>query len=115
MSLHCYENSQESDEECEDLYHYIEDEDCDDKVNVNSLFPSRSDRVNRRGLLVQWIANWLACVHIVMEESDGVHSLMIDTLKDLEILPLVGGKFASANDCGLFFPPDYNKGDSNSK
>lgn len=66
-------------------------------------------KVDPREVFVRWIANWLACVHVVMEEGgSGGHSLMADKLKDLHILPLEDGRFVTASQqSGIFFPPDY--------
>ena len=63
-----------------------------------------------RDLFVKWIANWLACVHIVMEEAVGSgrpQALMVGVLKDLAILPLEDGRFLAPAAGGVFFPPDY--------
>ena len=64
-----------------------------------------------REMFVKWIANWLGCVHVLMEEggvgSSGLHSSMADTLRELPILPLEDGSFIEAAKSGIFFPPDY--------
>lgn len=68
------------------------------------------EKVTSRDLFVQWIANWLACVHIIMEEEVGSgrpHALAISMLKDLAILPLEDGRLVSSSTSGVFFPPDY--------
>ena len=59
-----------------------------------------------RKALVRWIANWLACVHMVMEDSNDVGAETIEKLKKFVILPLEGGGMASTGEASLFFPPD---------
>lgn len=69
--------------------------------------------IGPRELFVRWIANWLGCVHVLMEESgvgaggSSLHSVMANRLRDLPILPLEGGSFVAAAQNGIFFPPDY--------
>ena len=84
--------------------------DCDDSDSVVDMFDHIE--VDPREVFVRWIANWLACVHVVMEEGGGGggggHSRMADKLKDLHILPLEDGRFVTASQqSGIFFPPDY--------
>ena len=71
------------------------------------------DVVDRsRGTMVGWIAHWLACVHIVIEESTALAcSDLLKKILDLCILPLEDGSFVSAGEgCTVFFPPDNLKG-----
>lgn len=70
--------------------------------------------VTPRQLFVQWIANWLACVHILLEEGGGVagggaHAwpARVEMMKDLPLLPLEDGRLVAATEGGIFFPPDY--------
>ena len=64
--------------------------------------------VTPRDLFVQWVANWLACVHVVLEEEgSGVLGPAVGLLKDLPLLPLEGGGFVAAAESGTFFPSDY--------
>ena len=56
--------------------------------------------------LLTWIANWLACVHIVMEEDTSA----LDKLRQLPLLPLEDGTLASTSDSALFFPPESSTG-----
>lgn len=58
--------------------------------------------------LLSWIANWLACVHIVMEEDSDMGAL--DKLKQLALLPLEDGTLASTSESALFFPPESSTG-----
>ena len=60
---------------------------------------------------VKWVANWLACVHFIIEDTNDVSVVMaIESLKKLKILPLLNGSLVSTEDSALFFPPDFNKG-----
>ncbi len=67
--------------------------------------------VGPREMFVKWIANWLGCVHVLLEEACGgdssEHTLMAAQLRDLSILPLEDGSFIAAAKSGIFFPPDY--------
>ena len=63
-----------------------------------------------RKLLVRWIANWLACVHMVMEDTNDMGMETIDKLKKLAVLPLEDGTMSTVNEESLFFPPDDNTG-----
>ena len=58
--------------------------------------------------LLSWIANWLACVHIVMEENSDMGAL--EKLKQLALLPLEDGTLASTTESALFFPPESSAG-----
>ena len=82
------------------------DSDEDEFVERSSYnFSSRED-------FVQWIASWLACVHIVMEESNDLTSATRDKLKQLQIIPLSDGKLGAICEGSLFFPTDSEKGDN---
>ena len=63
-----------------------------------------------RKVLVRWIANWLACVHMVMEDSNDMGTETIDKLKKFALLPLEDGTMATTSGGSLFFPPDSNTG-----
>ena len=63
-----------------------------------------------RKSLVRWIANWLACVHMVMEDSNDMGTVAIEKLKKFIILPLEGGSMALTSEASLFFPPDDTTG-----
>ena len=61
---------------------------------------------------VKWVANWLACVHLIIEDTNDVSVVTaIESLKKLKILPLLNGSLVSSEDSALFFPPDFNKGE----
>lgn len=57
-------------------------------------------------LLIKWISHWMACVHVLMEETNQVDSVTFDTFKDLPILPLQNQTLATAAEGGIFFPPE---------
>ena len=57
-------------------------------------------------VLVRWISNWLACVHIVMEDSNDIGTETIDKLKKFAVLPLEDGTLATTSEWSLFLPPE---------
>ena len=61
-------------------------------------------------LFVQWVAQWLACVHIVLEEEGDRSPVSIDKLKKVKIIPLTNGARLAAQDGSLFFPADGDSG-----
>jgi hypothetical protein len=63
-----------------------------------------------RKALVRWIANWLACVHMVIEDSNDMCTETIDKLKKFAVLPLEDGTMATTSEASLFFPPDGSTG-----
>ena len=65
---------------------------------------------NFRKALVRWIANWLACVHMVIEDSNDMCTETIDKLKKYAVLPLEDGTMATTSEASLFFPPDSSTG-----
>ena len=65
---------------------------------------------NFRKALVHWIANWLACVHMVIEDSNDMCTETIDKLKKYAVLPLEDGTMATTSEASLFFPPDSSTG-----
>ena len=66
-----------------------------------------------RKALVRWIANWLACVHMVVEDSNDMCTETIDKLKRFAVLPLEDGTMATTCEVSLFFPPDSSTGTCN--
>ena len=66
-----------------------------------------------QSVFVQWVARWLACIYIVLEE-DGDRSLItIGKLKKTKIIPLMNGDLYAAQDSSLFFPTDGDSGKYN--
>lgn len=63
-----------------------------------------------RKLIVRWMANWLACVHMVMDDSNDMGAETIEKLKKFAVLPLEGGMMATTSETSLFFPPDDTTG-----
>lgn len=86
---------------------YCDSEDSSDEESVAQVIklPKQS-----RKLLVRWIANWLACVHMVMEDSNDMGTETIDKLRKFAILPLEDGTMATASEGSLFFSPDSYAG-----
>ena len=95
-------------------------------------FFSLEDLFTPKQLFVKWIANWLSCVHVLLEEGGGggsgggvsgvsvvmgvgggggggvaSQSFVKEKLGELPILPLADGSFVAAAQEGIFFPPDY--------
>lgn len=63
-------------------------------------------------VFVQWVAQWLTCVHIVLEEEGDRSPMTTDKLKKIKIIPLTNGCRLAAQDCSLFFPSDGDSGKS---
>ena len=63
-----------------------------------------------REMYVCWTANWLACVHIVMEDTNDISTDTIDKLKKFTVLPLEDGTMSSTSAQSIFFPPDETSG-----
>lgn len=89
------------------------DTDCDDSDDYTFQTVSQTQFAFSRSYktFVRWIANWLACIHLIIEDATDMHIVnSIEVLKKLPILPLEGGAMVSAESTSLFFPPDLNKG-----
>ena len=119
--LSYYETSSSSGEETEEDDDHMmisDDEDCDDDCVITGITGGRSGKFTEstRQLMVDWIAGWLACIHIIIEETSALgRTDLLDKIKDLKILPLEDGTFAAAKEGGtIFFPPDF-KGKSSDK
>lgn len=115
--LLCYFHNvkNEEGEEREDVIVISDSEDEDDYHSSKEPMDFQSQRCKEessRDLMVGWIARWLACVHIVVEESSALaRTDLLDKIKDLRILPLEDGSFVSADEGStIFFPPDNFKG-----
>ena len=62
-------------------------------------------------MLVQWVAHWLACVHVVMEETRTTSPSTLQDLRRLKIIPLTNQSLVSLDSGAVFFPPaTANKG-----
>lgn len=61
-------------------------------------------------VFVQWVAQWLACVHIILEEDGDRSPITIGKLKKTKIIPLMNGDIYAAQDSSLFFPSDGDSG-----
>ena len=72
---------------------YLEEMDLEEKAQQE----------NPHELFVQWVANWLACVCTVMDETRDVSSATTNSLKKLAILPLSNKSLTSLENGTLFF------------
>lgn len=73
---------------------------------------NKKDKQNARNVFIKWVANWLACVHLVIEDANDISTVTaIDSLKKLKIIPLLDGSLSSTDDMALFFPPESQKGE----
>ena len=63
-----------------------------------------------REMLVSWTANWLACVHMIMEDTNDLSTETIEKLKKFAVLPLEDGTMTSTSEKAIFFPPDDGSG-----
>ena len=61
-------------------------------------------------VFVHWVAKWLACVHIVLEEEGDRSPVTLGKLKKTKIIPLTNGARVAAQESRLFFPPDGDSG-----
>jgi len=87
-----------------------DDDDFDDDCIITGVAGcSRKYADSARKSMVDWIAGWLACVHIIIEETSALgRTDLLDKIKDLRILPLEDGSFAAVKEGGtIFFPPDF--------
>ena len=67
-------------------------------------------RVNSHTMFVQWVAQWLACVHTLLEEDSDRSPVTVGKLKKTRIIPLTNGAQVAAEDGSLFFPFDGASG-----
>ena len=94
-----------------DYEDYSDSDDSTDTSDVQECLPMQWDSKDFRNVFVKWIANWLACVHLIIEDTNDVSTAAsIETLKKLPILPLADGTLDSTETTSLFFPPEFNKG-----
>ena len=61
-------------------------------------------------VFVQWVAQWLVCVHFVLEGERDRSPPTINKLRNIRVLSLTNGSLVSAQECTLFFPPDGDTG-----
>lgn len=61
-------------------------------------------------VFVQWVAYWLACVYIVLEEEGDRNPVTVNKLKKVKIIPLTNGTRLAVQDGSLFFPADGDSG-----
>ena len=110
-----FHNAQNSDgpEEEEELDMLFLSEDEESESEHSSGHREKMSATQRgRDTMVRWVACWLACMHIVIEESTALtHSALLEKINDLCILPLEDGSFVSVGEGNtIFFPPDNFKG-----
>ena len=60
-------------------------------------------------VIVNWIANWFACVDFVMHSNHDLSTTTLSKLKKLTIIPLSNGSVVSAESDCIFFPPDQDE------
>lgn len=104
--LRCFRDARS--DEADDDMSLSDYEDDEDGYHFSKGSKTRRVRVDKsRFIMVQWVAQWLACVHIVIEESTALaRTGLLEKIHDLCILPLEDGSFVSAGEGNtLFFPP----------
>lgn len=90
---------------------YTDTDDSTDTSDAQECLPMQWSSIGSHEIFVKWIANWLACVHLIIEDTNDVSTATsIETLKKLAILPLADGTLDSTETTSLFFPPEFNKG-----
>ena len=97
----------------------VPSDDSDDETAL-SLSDSDSDyekgkrfkmtQMSPRSILVKWVAQWLSCVHIILEEEGDQSPVTVGKLKKTKIIPLTNGTRSATQDCNLFFPSDGDSG-----
>lgn len=60
---------------------------------------------NAEEILIKWIANWFACVEIVMCSNHDLTTTTLSKLRDLRVVPLSNGNIVCAESNNIFFPP----------
>ena len=85
-------------------------------VSYDSYMDEEEEEATRQGkdspheCFVEWIAHWLACVHIILEETRDVSAVTLSKIKKLPIIPLSDESLVSIDTITVFFPPDSDKG-----
>ena len=92
----------------DNVYLDISESDSDSDINDPPNFQRSSSCTHRN--MINWVANWLACVHITMEDTRDTSSASINKLRQLSVIPVSDGSFVAAQDDSLFFPTDSNQG-----
>ena len=82
----------------------------DDEEDGGSKRQGRGAPLTAHSVFVQWVAQWLACVHIVLEDGRDRSPVTLTKLKKTKILPLTSGVRVAAQDGSLFFPSDGDSG-----
>jgi hypothetical protein len=93
-----------SDDSDEDSPIFISDDEDDNESS--SKRRGKSAPVTSHNVFVRWVAQWLACVHIVLEDERDRSPLTLGKLKKTKILPLTSGARVAAQDGSLFFPAE---------
>ena len=99
-----------SDDSDEDYTVEISDGEESDGAGQRQRNRTKADRPSPHSVFVQWVAQWLACVHIVLEEEGDRSPVTIGKLKKAKIIPLTNGVRFAAQDGSLFFPSDGDSG-----
>ena len=97
-----------SDDSDEDSPIFISDDEDDNESS--SKRRGKSAPVTSHNVFVRWVAQWLACVHIVLEDERDRSPLTLGKLKKTKILPLTSGARVAAQDGSLFFPAEGDSG-----
>jgi hypothetical protein len=93
-----------SDDSDEDSPILISDDEDDNESS--SKRRGNSAPVTPHSVFVRWVAQWLACVHIVLEDERDRSPLTLGKLKKTKILPLTSRARVAAQDGSLFFPAE---------
>ena len=87
------------------------DEESDDEIEIEGhQRNSKKVPFSPHATFVQWVAQWLACVQIVLEEERDRSPPTLDKLKKIKIIPLTNGSRVAAQDGSVFFPADGESG-----
>lgn len=73
---------------------------------VDSLDKAESGNVDE--IVIRWIANWFACIEIIMHSNNDLNTTTLSKLKKLKIIPLSNGSIVSAESNSIFFPPSQD-------
>ena len=101
--------SDDSDEDAPTLRSYDEEDDGS-PCNKRGRLSGKVAPLTPHSVFVQWVAQWLACVHIVLEDEGDRSPVTIGKLKKTKILPLTNGARVAAQDGSIFFPSDGGSG-----